>query len=123
MRFALAIVAIYAGTAHADRSAPPFGGAARRAQVPASERDLCAPNARHHGATIDLDVKLADIHDVLRLLADVAHANLVVANDVAGKITLRLQRVPWDAAICTIAAAQHLTVTVEDNVLLVRRAR
>jgi hypothetical protein len=36
---------------------------------------------------------------------------------------MRLKRVPWDAATCTIAAVHHLTVTIEDNILVVRRAR
>ena len=87
-----------------------------------AERDLCTPGAKHHGATIDLDVTHADIKDVLRLLADTASINLVVSDDVDGKVTLKLKRVPWDAATCTIAALEHLKITVDDNILLVRRA-
>ena len=84
--------------------------------------ELCAPGARHHGAPIDLDLEHADIHDTLRLLADVGRVNLVVADDVDGKVTLRLKRVPWDAAVCTIAAVHQLRVTVQDNIWLVTRA-
>ena len=87
------------------------------------DRDLCAPGAHRHGAPIDLDVKSADVRDVLRLLADVARANLVIGDGVDGKVTLRLARVPWDAAMCTLAAVQHLVVTVQDNILLVTKAR
>src|SRR3954449_9899440 len=86
-----------------------------------ADRDLCAKTAKHHGAAIDLDLKSADLHDVLRLLTDVGHTNLVVGDEVAGKVTLRLKRVPWDAAVCTIASVHHLVVTFEDNILLVRR--
>ncbi|MDB4958695.1 MAG: hypothetical protein JWO36_6264 [Myxococcales bacterium] len=86
-----------------------------------ADRDLCAKNAKHHGTPIDLDLQQADIHDVLRLLTDVGRTNLVVGDNVAGKVTLRLRRVAWDAAVCTIAAVHHLTVTVQDNILLVRR--
>ena len=100
---ALAVVALLATSAHADH-------------------DLCAPGTKHHGALIDLDLKAADVHDVLRLLADVANVNLVVSDDVAGKVTVKLKRVAWDAAFCTITALQHLRVTVEDNILLVRHA-
>ena len=84
-------------------------------------RDLCARDARHHGAPIDLDLKDADIHDVYRLLADVAHISLVVSDDVAGKVTLKLKRVQWDLAACTIAASHHLVIDVQDNILLVRK--
>ena len=87
-----------------------------------ADRDLCAPGTKHHGATIDLDLQHADIRDVLRLIADTANVNLVVADDVDGKVTLKLKRVAWDAAACTIAAVHKLRVTVEDNILIVRRA-
>ena len=87
-----------------------------------ADRDLCAPGTKHHGAPIDLDLEHADLHDTLRLLADVGHVNLVVADDVAGKVTLRLKRVAWDAAVCTVAAVHELRVTVQDNILLVTRS-
>lgn len=92
------------------------------AGVADADPELCAPGARHHGAAIDLDVKHADVHDVLRLLADVGHVNLVIANDVTGEVTVRLQKVPWDAATCSIAASLHLHVTLEDRVLSVSAA-
>jgi type IV pilus assembly protein PilQ len=88
----------------------------------AADGDLCARGAAHHGATIDLDVKAADVHDVFRMLADVGHVNLVVSDDVSGKVTLRLKRVAWDLAACTIAAVHHLAVTTQNHVVLVRRA-
>jgi type II secretory pathway component HofQ len=81
---------------------------------------LCTRGVAHHGAPIDLDVKDADIHDVFRLLADVGHVNLVVSDEVTGKITLRLKHVAWDAAACTIADMKHLDITVQDNILLVK---
>ena len=99
---AFAVIAILAGTAHA-------------------QRPMCKPGAKYHGAPIDLDVKDADIHDVYRLLADVGRVNIVVADTVQGKVTLRLKRVAWDLVACTIAAVHKLDVTVQDNVVLVRK--
>lgn len=88
--------------------------------------ELCEPNARraegrYRGAIVDLDVKGADIHDVFRLLSDVGRVNIVVPDDVAGKVTLRLKRVPWDQVACTIAAVHRLAIDVNGNVLLVTR--
>ncbi len=85
-------------------------------------RDLCARGARRHGAPIDLEVKDADIRDVFRLIADVGRTNLVMSDDVTGKVTLRLRRVAWDGVACAVAAVHHLTITVHDNILLVMRA-
>ena len=90
--------------------------------VARADRDLCAPGTPHHGAPIDLDVEGADVHDVMRLIANVAHVNVVVSDQVAGKLTLTLHRVPWDAAACAIAGVLHLRITIDGNVVLVRPA-
>jgi type IV pilus assembly protein PilQ len=97
---ALVIVALLAGTA-------------------AAERDMCGPDARYRGATVDLDVKDANIHDVYRLLADIGKVNIVVPDSVIGKVTLKLKRVPWDQIACTVAAVHRLDVTVDGNVIMV----
>jgi type IV pilus assembly protein PilQ len=81
---------------------------------------MCPANARYRGTLIDLDVKRADIHDVFRLLSEVGRVNIVVPASVKAKVTLRLQRVPWDQVACTVAAAHGLAITVTGNVLLVR---
>ena len=98
-------------------------GAARgepRSEPP--HRELCRRDAVHHGAAIDLDVKGADIHEVFRLIADIARLNIVVPDDVTGAVTLRLKRAPWDAVVCAIAGVHHLAIAVYDNILVVTRA-
>ena len=83
----------------------------------AAADDFC----KHRGAPIDLDVKDADIHDVFRLIADVAKVNLVVSDEVAGKVTLKLKRVPWQSAACAIAKVEHVAISLSGNVLLVTK--
>jgi type IV pilus assembly protein PilQ len=109
----IVVAAVAARASHAER----------RADEPAPRRALCGRDVRHHGAAIDLNVKDEDIHDVFRLIADAARVNLVIPDDVTGKVTLRLLRVPWDAVACAVAAVHHLTITVDGNILLVMRAR
>jgi len=89
----------------------------------AADRELCAAGTKFRGATLDLDVKDADIKDVFRLLADVGKVNLVVPDDVSGRVTLRLKRVAWDQVACTVAAVHKLTITVQDSILIVARKR
>lgn len=81
-----------------------------------------ARGPRWSGAKVDLDVKGADVHDVLRLIADVGRVNLVVADDVRGTITLRLRGVPWDQALDVVARAKGLAVERDGAVLLVGAA-
>ena len=86
-----------------------------------ADREMCRRGTTYRGAPIDLDVKNADIHDVMRLLADVGNINIVIAHDVQGKVTLKLKRVAWDLAACTIAQVHKLDVTLHDNVVLVKK--
>lgn len=87
----------------------------------AAEHDFCGRDVRHRGKAIDLDFQHAEIHDVFRLLADTGNVNVVISDEVRGKVTIKLRRVAWDRALCTIAAVHKLLVTVDENVLLVRQ--
>jgi hypothetical protein len=81
-----------------------------------------APSSRWVGRPIDLDVKDADISDVFRLLSDVGHVNIVLGDNVAGRVTLRLKHVPWDQALDTIATAKGLAVERDSGIVLVTAA-
>ena len=80
--------------------------------------DLCGPGAVHKGAPIDLDLDRAQVKAALRLVADAAHLNLVVADDVAGTVTIHLTQVPWNAAACAIASVAHVVLELRDNILI-----
>ncbi|RLB53350.1 MAG: type IV pilus secretin PilQ, partial [Deltaproteobacteria bacterium] len=60
------------------------------------------PARRFGGRRIDLDLKDADIHNVFRIVADVGRVNIVAADNVSGKVTIRMRNVPWDQALDTI---------------------
>ena len=79
-----------------------------------------APSRRYHGATVDLDLKNADLANVFRLLADVGHVNIVVAGDLTGTVTMRLRHVPWDQALDVIVRSRGLVLEREGNVIIVR---
>lgn len=57
---------------------------------------------------ISLDVRDADLHNVLRLLADTAKVNVVVPDHVQGRVTVKLKDVPWTDALDVILQAQGL---------------
>jgi len=80
------------------------------------------PAAPAHGRLIDLDVRDADVQEVCRLLADVGQVNIVVADDVHGKVTVRMKRVPWDQALLAIVEAKGLRTVREGNIILVKPA-
>ncbi|MBI4818314.1 MAG: pilus assembly protein PilQ [Deltaproteobacteria bacterium] len=71
---------------------------------------------------LSLDVKDAQVTNVLRLLADQAHVNLVVSERVTGRITLKLQRVAWQDALDAILQHKDLAIEKNGNVWLIDTA-
>lgn len=77
---------------------------------------------KYTGRRIDLDLKDADIHNILRLLADVGHVNIVTADDVTGTITIRMRNVPWDQALDVVLQAKGLGMVRQGNLIRVAPA-
>lgn len=99
------------------------GGDAPHWTVP-DRRPRQAPAARpmiHRGRRVDLDFKEVELADVFRLLADAGGVNIVVADDVKGKLTLRLRRVPWDQALDTVVKVKKLKLERNGDIYLVTR--
>ncbi len=74
---------------------------------------------RYTGRRIDLDLKDADIHNILRLLADVGRVNIVTADDVQGSVTIRMRNVPWDQALDVVLQAKGLGMVRSGNLIRV----
>lgn len=74
---------------------------------------------RYSGRRIDLDFKDADIHNILRLLAEVGGVNVVTADDVSGTVTIRMRNVPWDQALEVILQAKGLGMIRRGNLIRV----
>jgi type IV pilus assembly protein PilQ len=71
------------------------------------------------GRRIDLDLKDADIHNVLRLLADVGQVNVVTADNVSGTVTIRMRNVPWDQALDVVLQSKGLGMVRMGNMIRV----
>jgi type IV pilus secretin PilQ/predicted competence protein len=88
------------------------------AAAPAGE--FKAPSDQEYsGRKISLDFKNADIHDVLRILADVSGLNIVATDDVKARVTLRLVEIPWDQALDVVLQANGLEKTQVGNVITI----
>ncbi|MFZ5863303.1 MAG: type IV pilus secretin PilQ [Nitrospirota bacterium] len=69
------------------------------------------------GQKISLDFQDAEIANVLRLIADVSDLNMVVGDEVKGKITLKLFNVPWDQALDIILKSKGFGQVREGNIM------
>jgi len=73
------------------------------------------------GHPISLDFKDGDLQDIFRLFADISGLNVVVNPGVSGKVTLKLNEVPWDQALDLILKTNGLGYTLDDNVIRIAR--
>jgi type IV pilus assembly protein PilQ len=69
------------------------------------------------GRKISLDLQDADLVNVMRLFAEVANLNIILAPDVKGRVTVRMVNIPWDQAMDIILKMNGLGYLLEDNVL------
>lgn len=74
-------------------------------------------NRVYTGKRISLEFQDAEVTDVLRLIADVSKLNLIVSDDVTGKVTLKLVDVPWDQALDIILTSKGLDKVQSGNIL------
>ncbi len=90
-------------------SASPAAAAPR---VPAA----AAQSADNH-RLISLDFKDADVVNLLRILAAESGRNIVIGDDVRGKMSISLRNVPWTVALDTVMEARGLVKTERENVI------
>lgn len=76
---------------------------------------------KYTGKPISFDLMDADLRNVLRLLADITGTNIVIEPDVNGKVTLKVEQVPWDQVLDMILSMNDLGKEQMGNVIRVAR--
>jgi len=90
------------------QATPPAAPPAPPATAPAP------PNGQR---LISFDFKDADVVNLLRILAAESNKNVVIGDDVKGKMSITLKNVPWDLALDTILETRGLRKVEKDGVL------
>ena len=85
------------------------------AEAPSSVQPL----QRYMGKKISLDFQDAEIADIIRLIAEVSQLNIVLSDDVKGKMTLKLVSVPWDQALDVILKMNILGQFRDGNIIVI----
>src|SRR6266403_321604 len=82
----------------------PIRGAQTPTSVPATPPPPppAAPPVSNGPRLISLDFKDADVVNLLRILAAESTRNIVISEDVKGKMSITLRNVPWDLALETV---------------------
>jgi type IV pilus assembly protein PilQ len=75
------------------------------------------PSKQYDVQEISLDFRDADIVNVMKLIAEAAGLNIVVGDEVKGRITLRLVDITWDQALEVIFQWRSLGMVRVGNVV------
>jgi type IV pilus assembly protein PilQ len=79
-------------------------------------------NRKFVGSPMTLQVRDADVGDVLQLIAQYSGFNILVADNVSGKVTFSLTDVPWDQVLDTVLRSKQLGGERTGNLLRIARA-
>lgn len=74
------------------------------------------------GEKISLNFQDMEVRAILQILADFSNFNLVASDTVQGRITLRLENVPWDQALALVLKTKGLDKRIDGNVMMVAPA-
>lgn len=78
-----------------------------------------APTAKDEERLFSIEVRDADVSDVLRALARQSGLNIILGEGVAGKVSLSFREIPFRQALEMIIKAQGLAYTTQKNVFWV----
>lgn len=88
----------------------------------ADEMDKRRSEFAYVGDRISLNFQDIEVRAVLQLIADFTELNLVASDTVTGRITLRLQNIPWDQALELVLKTRGLDQRQIGNVLMIAPA-
>lgn len=91
-------------------------------QLSAKEQEERSQKFSYVGQKLSLNFQDIPVRSVLQLIADFTELNLVASDTVEGKITLRLDNVPWDQALDLVLKTKGLDKRQVGNVLMVAPA-
>ncbi len=72
---------------------------------------------RYTGDPISLEYKDADVRDVLLKFGEISGLSFLIDGDVSGRVTLRLDQVPWDQALDVILKSAGLSYVLDDTIV------
>jgi len=86
-----------------------------------SGRTLGDAGSRYTGAKMSIDVVGTDLTSFLRIIADVAHLNLIADQDVQGSLTVKFTDTPWDQVLDLVLKNAGLGKEISNGVIRVAK--
>lgn len=91
--------------------------ATKAAKVPSVKVVSPETGTVYTGQKISLDFQDADIRNVFRILHEISGKNFIIGEDVRGRVTLKLDKVPWDQVLDLVTKMNKLGIAEEGNII------
>lgn len=75
------------------------------------------------GDLISIDLQDAEVEHVIRLITSITDYNLVLDEDLSGRISLRLVNIPWDQALDLVLIQKNLGMVHRGNIIRITTAQ
>ncbi|AZZ35876.1 type IV pilus secretin PilQ [Bdellovibrio sp. qaytius] len=82
-----------------------------------SIEDFLANNNKFYGRKISIETTDMDVRDILKFISEESGINMIFDDNIAGKVSLKLRKVPWDQALVTILKSKKLAYRRQGQVL------
>jgi type IV pilus assembly protein PilQ len=79
--------------------------------------EFLAGEMKFYGSPISIQVKDGDLRDVFNFISEESGLNLVLSDDVTGKISLKLREIPWDQALIVVMQSKQLGYLRQGNIV------
>jgi type IV pilus assembly protein PilQ len=87
-------------------------------EIASVEEDVTTESGKvFTGQKISLDFQDADIRNVFRILNEISGKNFIIGSNVKGKVTLKLDNVPWDQVLDLVTRMNKLGIDEEGNII------
>lgn len=70
---------------------------------------------------LDLEEQKVPVRDILGRFAKISKLNFIIADEVGGQVTTRMERVRWTQALLAVLEAKDLVAVLEGNVVRILR--
>ncbi|PWU15964.1 MAG: type IV pilus secretin PilQ [Bdellovibrio sp.] len=97
--------------------APAEGAAVSKLMTSENLEDFIANNQTFYGKKISIETDDVDIREIFKIISDEANVNLILSEEVRGKITVKLKSVPWDQALVLLMKTKKLGYSRTGNVI------
>lgn len=93
-----------------------------KSEIPSENKALAnflAGQTKFSGRRISIEAQDEDLINIFRLISEESGVNLVLDEEVGGRVTVKLRKIPWDQALTVIMKTKGLGFVREGNILRV----